>query len=221
MSLGKWMGVFLCWLGCGIAARAQLGVYGLYQGTSLTGIRCLSSTGICSNVNDMTPYATGDNKVNPSGGFGGVYYNFRNLGPMRFGFDARAGELHSNKSAVISAGGKNITSVQSYLGGVRGTFHTPISWILPYAEILAGFARSDAAVPAGGLSTSVPTPRVFDSYVQYEGLVGADIRIAPFLDLRAIELGIGEMNEVGSSNGASTTSMGMRSIGAGVVLHIP
>jgi hypothetical protein len=169
----------------------------------------------------MTPNVKGDDKVNPSGGFGGIYYNFRNLGPLRLGVDARAGELHSNKSAVISAGGKNITTVQSYLGGVRGTFHTPISWINPYAEVLAGFARSDAAVPPAGLVTSVPLPRTFDSYVQYEGVVGADIRLAPFLDLRAIELGIGEMNQVGGSNGASTSSMGTRSIGAGFVLHLP
>ncbi len=214
-----------------MAAQAQFGVYGIYQGTSLTGIPCLSSTGVCSNQPDVGPLQPGDNKVDPTGGFGGIFYDFRSYGPIRLGVDLRAGELHANKSAVSSAGGKDITTAQSYLGGVRGEVRTPISWLKPYAEILFGYTRSDAAVPicettTGGTylcngSVGTPAPRALDSYLQYEGLIGADIRITSFLDLRAPELGLGEMNQVGNSNNASTSSIGVRSVGAGIVLHLP
>jgi hypothetical protein len=222
MSFGKWMGVVVLGLGCAVAARAQAGVYGMYQGTSLTGIPCLSSNGLCSNVGFNTPDVSGGNKVNTTGGLGGVYYDFRSFGPMRFGVDVRAGELHADKSAVASAGAHNITSGQNYLAGVRGSFHAHYSWLKPYVEVLAGFARSDAAVPPGSVTASgLLPPRSFDTYVQYEGLAGADIRITSFLDLRAIELGLGEMNQFGNSNGASTSSIGVRSISAGVVFHLP
>jgi hypothetical protein len=205
---------------CGVAmvfglagtARAQLGLYGMYTGTEMSGVQCLS-TAPCSSPN-------GD--VRPWGGFGGVYYDFRNIGPVRIGVDFRAGGLHSNRSASSSAGGSNVVGSQTFLGGLRGSIKTPISWLSPYAQISAGYTRSDVTEPAiTTLATaSNPTPvRTYDGFIQYEGFIGADVHVFPFLDVRPIELGIGNMNRVGSG-GQGSTSVGLMSIGAGVVLRI-
>ena len=210
MNFGKWFAVVLVWLGFGLAAHAQLGVYGLFAGTTLTNIKCLDPNGVCSSANG---------KVSPLATFGGVYYDFYKLGPVKLGVDFRAGDLHSNKSAVYYGGGTGATTAQSFLGGVRGLVPTPWSWLKPYGQISAGWARSNAALAPTG--TSSLTPQVYDHYFEYEAFAGADVRLFSVLDLRAIEVGIGNMNQMGASNGASTTSMGVRSIGAGLVFHLP
>jgi len=192
-------------------ARAQLGLYGMYTGTEMSGVQCLS-TAPCSSPN-------GD--VRPWGGFGGVYYDFRNIGPVRIGVDVRAGGLHSNRSASSSAGGSNIVSAQTFLGGLRGSIKTPITWLSPYAQISAGYTRSNVTEPVNlTLATSATNanpPRTYDGFIQYEGFVGADVHVFPFLDVRPIELGIGNMNRAGTGNGS--TSVGLLSIGAGFVLR--
>ncbi len=192
-------------------ARAQLGLYGMYTGTEMSGVQCLSTTA-CSSPN-------GD--VRPWGGFGGAYYDFHNFGPVRIGVDLRAGGLHSNRSASSPAGGSNIVSAQTFLGGLRGSIKTPVTWLSPYAQISAGYTRSNVTEPAtSSLATaSNPTPaRRYDGFIAYEGFIGADVHVFPFLDVRPIELGIGNMNRVGSG-GQGSTSVGLMSIGAGIVLR--
>jgi hypothetical protein len=49
--------------------------------------------------------------------------------------------------------------------------------------------------------------------------VGVDIHVFPLIDLRPVELGIGNMNRFGSGNG--TSSIGVRTIGAAIVFHTP
>jgi len=100
-----------------------------------------------------------------------------------------------------------VTSSNTVLGGVRGTFHTKFSWLRPYAEIAVGRTSTDAA----------NGPGLFSSYVRYQGFGGLDIRIMSVMDLRAIELGLGNMNEVSGGSG----SISVRSIGAAIVFHTP
>jgi hypothetical protein len=116
-------------------------------------------------------------------------------------------DMKSNKSASTSAGGPNATSANTILGGVRGTFHTPISWLKPFGEIGIGRTSTDAA----------NGPGLFSSYLRYEGFAGIDIRILPVLDLRAVEVGLGNMNAIGGGSG----SISVRSVGASVVFHTP
>jgi hypothetical protein len=217
MRLGKVLAVVLLGLGCGVAAQAQLGVYGLFSATGFTGIHCYSTTGVnCSNGTANG----GTGNVNPTGLSGGAYYDFKTLGPVRLGVDLRGGNNHANKSASSSAGGDGITGGSYFLGGVRGSIHTPISWLKPYAQISAGYAHSDVTEPIVAGTVAAPNPpRADDNFLQFEGFVGADIHVLPLLDLRAIELGIGNMNRIGSGTG--TSSAGVRSIGVGVVLHLP
>jgi len=205
--------VFLCLAG---TARAQFGVYGMYEGTDTTSITCLSTTVACSSP--------GGN-VKPFGGVVGVYYDFKTIGPMRLGGDFRGEFLHANKSAADSVGGQGVTRVHSALGGVRASFKTPISFLRPYAQISAGWASSNAtercvvtATFSGGIC-SAEAP--FDNFLKYEVFAGADIRVFPILDLRPIELGIGGMSRIGSGSSGGSTSLGVRSIGAGLVFHLP
>ena len=46
-----------------------------------------------------------------------------------------------------------------------------------------------------------------------------DVRVFPILDVRVIELGIGGMDRVGP--GLSASSLGVKSISAGIVFHLP
>ena len=214
MNFGKWFGVAVLWLGCGLAARAQFGAYVMYSASELSGIQCFDPQGLCSGAGG---------KVKPSGLFGGMYYDFRDVGPVRLGVDVRGGRTTSNKSATSSGGGDNATGSNQVLAGVRGSIHTPITWIRPYAEIAAGWASSNATEPFGPqtLSLSIPTtpPRAYDNFVQYEGLVGVDLKILPVVDLRPIELGLGNMSRVGSGLGSSSAFI--KTIGFGLVFHMP
>jgi len=201
MSFGKWFGVVLAGFGMGAVAHGQLGVYGTYSADKLSGITCLATApSVCSSTGGA---------VNPSGLGGGVYYDFKTLGPIRLGGDVRGGVLHSNRSASSVTGGKNATTANTVLAGVRASFKTPFAALKPYIEGAGGWTRSDATEAA----------HTYDNFAQYEVFAGADVRIFPMLDLRAIELGIGNMNRFGSGSG--TGSVTVKTIGAGIVLHLP
>jgi len=204
--------VFLCLAG---TARAQFGVYGMYEGTDTTSITCLSTGVPCSSPNG---------NVKPFGGVVGVYYDFKTFGPVRLGGDFRGEFLHANKSAADSVGGQGVTRVHSALGGLRASFKTPISFLRPYAQVSAGWASSNATekcvtatIPSGSICVAEAP---FDNFVKYEVFAGADLRVFPILDVRPIELGIGGMSRVGSG-GSGSNSLGVRSIGAGLVFHLP
>jgi hypothetical protein len=204
-------------LGGAVAAHAQVGVYVGYQATGLSGITCFEVAPIkCSSTGG---------KVNPAGVQAGAYYDFRNVGPMRLGVDFRGGTQHSNKSATSSAGGNDSTVWDDALLGVRGSFHTPISWLNPYVQVSAGYARSNATLPFGTAAISsgtTPLPRTEDNFIVYEGFAGLTIHIFPMIDLRPVEVGIGNMNRFGNSSSTDgPSSVGIKTIGASVVFHLP
>jgi hypothetical protein len=233
MSFRNFFGVVLLGLGVSAAAHAQLGVYGMYSVNQNTGVQCLSlAPNNCSNGTAGRSFISAGSygspstgHVNPQGLSGGIYYDFKTYGPVRLGVDLRGGDAHSNKSGASSSGGSDSTRASYFLAGVRGSIHTPISWLKPYAQVSVGYSRSDVTEPANTAvspGTSTVPPRYFDDYLQYEGFVGADVKVLPFLDLRAIELGLGNMNRIGSGSSADgNSSVGVRSLGAGVVFHMP
>jgi hypothetical protein len=210
MNFRKSLIVALLGLGCAAAAHAQAGVYIGYTGTRLSGIDCLEVSVSCSN--GAAPGASGN--VNPSGIQFGGYYDFKTVGPVRLGLDLRGGDYHSNKSATSFAGGKNTVGLDDVLLGVRGSFHTKYSWLSPYAQVSAGYAKSDATL-------ANPT-EARDNFVLYEVFVGVDLHVFPIIDLRPVELGIGNMNRFGSgSSDGGSSSAGVKTIGAAIVLHLP
>lgn len=216
MRFCKSLAVVLLGLGCAVAARAQAGVYVGYVATRLSGMKCYDPQGQCSSTGGV---------VNPAGIQVGAYYDFRTLGPMRLGLDLRGGTLHSNKSATSSAGGNDATGYDNLLLGVRGSFHTRYLWLSPYAQVSAGYARSNATLPFGASTLNgagVPVARTEDNFAVYEGLAGITIHVFPVIDLRPIELGIGNMNRFGGTATVDGSgSVGLMSIGAAVVFHLP
>jgi len=225
-----------------VAAHAQLGVYATATGNWFGGVNCPSFA---------SPCAENDGKVKPFGGNFGAYYDYGTLGPMKWGFDARGAVQSSNKRADAAAGGPGIVKNYEFLGGVRGTFRTPIKWLHPYAEVAGGFTRNNA----NGLYTNTITtnqntlvtqsvlsydPATYHYYGLVKGFVGLDIPLLPYLSLRAVELGLG--GAIGSVptlqtttvtvSGTSMTSStkvntyspswhGVQSIGAGIVFTLP
>jgi hypothetical protein len=214
MNLRKFSVVVLLGLASAVAAHAQFGVYGTYSATRLSGITCFDPQGQCSSTGG---------KVNPAGIAGGVYYDFKKVGPVLLGVDFRGGVAKSNKSATSSAGGENATESDTFLLGVRAVFHPKITWLKPYGQFSMGYARSNATEPFGAATvcsaTNYTCPRVMDNFLQYEVFAGVDIHVLPIVDLRPVELGIGNMNRFGSGSGPG--SVGVKSISAGFVFHLP
>ncbi len=176
-------------------ARAQFAIYGTVAGERMSGFTCQAVNNQC---------ASNDGAVRPFGSNFGVYYDFRSVGPVRLGADLRGSYLSYNKSAVEYLGGAGVVKQYGALGGVRGSIGTPIRILHPYAEALVGFAKMNAA------STN---PQIYSNYTQVQGFIGADVAIAPYLDIRAIEFGAGAL--------FGPDTHGTQSIGAGLVFHMP
>jgi hypothetical protein len=177
----------------GIAA-AQVGVYGLFDATRIS-----SLTGQPSVITGRRL-----NSTSPVGGVLGVYYDFRNFGPVRVGVDLRGSLLRTKRGAdedFLGAG----THINSFLGGVRVSFRTPIKVIQlkPYLQASAGLGRSDF-----GLS-----PNLSNGF-EYHGYAGVDIKLLPVLDWRAVELGYGGID----GNGHNYP---LGSVSTGFVVHLP
>jgi hypothetical protein len=228
MNFRKTLAVVLFGGLCGAAAHAQAGVYIGYTGARLSGIPCDEvapaecANGAMGGTLQPSGAVTGGQQgvVNPSGTQGGVFFDFKNVGPIRLGLDLRGGDFHSNKSATSSAGGKNATGLDDILLGVRGSFHTKYSWLSPYVQVSAGYARSNATEPFGTIDYQFT--RYEDSFVMYEGFAGVDIHVFPVIDLRPVELGIGNMNRFGSGSAYDgPSSVGVKSIGAALIFHLP
>ncbi len=179
------------------AARAQIGVYATVTGERITGITCLDPSGQCA--------ATGG-VVHPYGATFGGYYDFRNVGPVRLGLDVRGGVLSANKSAQSYQASGSLIRHYSALGGVRASLATPIKYIRPYGEVAFGYGKTNAA--GYSVLTGINS---YSNYTQAEGLLGVDVPVLPYLDIRAIEFGAGALF------GSNTHSF--QSIGAGVVFH--
>jgi hypothetical protein len=183
-------------------AHAQVGVYGTVTVNRLTGLQ--SSPLASGAVNDS---------VDPVGGGGGIYYDFKTLGPVRLGADLR-GTITDSKQGAYTFSRSTGTRIYSTLGGIRGSFHTPWVPVKPYVQISAGLGRSDY-----GLSTFDPTtgkPTIHNNF-QFEGFAGVDLKLLPYMDFRVVELGYGALTSFGTDG--HTYPIG--SLSSGVVFHLP
>ena len=182
-------------------AHAQFGVYATITGENLSSFKCMTVT--AAPTTGCT--TTGTNvSVKPYGANFGAYYDFRNFGPARIGFDVRGGVLNSSKDTFENLTSSDVIRQYTALGGVRASFGTPIKFIRPYAEIAGGYARFG--------SVNVFSTYPLSNYGEFEGLVGVDVPILPYMDIRAIEFGGGALLGGGSTHG-------LESIGAGIVFH--
>ncbi len=184
--------------GLAAAARAQTSVYGTVSVEHVTGIQCLQT--ICGS---------GDGTTNPLGGFGGGWYDFHSIGPVRLGIDVRAGSTVGNKNAATYFNTAR-PRVFSVLGGVRASLGTPIFHLHPYVEGAVGLAKSNVTIPEDATTGQV----VYHSGIQYRGFAGVDLPLLPALDFRVVELGAGSLRNLGNN-------YPIESISSGLVLHLP
>lgn len=225
------------------AAHAQVGVYGMVTGQRFGGVNCPTFAAPCAEN-------SGHGQL--YGGAFGAYYEFFRVGPVRLGADARGAILTSNKRADSSAGGAGIFRQYEAMGGARASVATPLRWLRPYAEILVGYTHNNAnglyTVTTNVNNTTTPgttvtlanfNPSVYQSQPAFKGLIGADVHLGSVVDIRAIELGIGDAfgssttvvttTNTTSATGVTTTtsavsatspsSHGLASIGAGLVFR--
>jgi hypothetical protein len=179
-------------------AYAQFGVYGTVTVNRLSG-------------QQNSPFATGsvNNSVDPLGGGGGIYYDFKTIGPVRLGVDVRGTITNSKQGAYTFFRGGG-TRIYSSLGGIRASFHTPWAPVKPYVQGSVGLGRSDYGLFTNGAI-------VVHSNFQYEGFAGVDLKILPIMDFRVVELGYGALTSFGSDG--HTYPIG--SLSSGVVFHLP
>ncbi len=181
-------------------AHAQLGVYGTVTVNRLSG-------------QQGSPYAaSGDrvnNSVDPLGGGGGIYYDFKTIGPIRLGADLRGTITNSKQGAYTDFRGTG-TRIYSTLGGVRASFHTPFVPVKPYVQFSAGLGRSDYGLTTNGAV-------VIHNNFQLEGFAGVDVKLLPIMDFRVVELGYGAL--IGGGNNGHNYPIG--SLSSGVVFHLP
>ncbi len=181
-------------LSAAVGAQAQVGIFGQLTGQRVTGVQCKFTT--CSNTEGIDYL---------QGGGGGIYYNFRRFGPALLGVDVRADTLASNKSASTPIAGKNAARYTSLMGGARATFHVPVTFMRPYGEVDLGWVRR-------------VNPQLYgiDNFFGYRVYGGLDFAVAPIMDVRVPEVGIGQ--NIGFGGVKSNT---VESVSIGVVFHMP
>jgi hypothetical protein len=192
-----------------VSAKAQVGVYGMFTVDRLSNI--------ASSPLPVPPNSTGTafaraNTVDPIGGTGGVYYDFMKLGPVKLGADLRGSIMTTKRGAYISFNGPG-ARIYSVLGGVRGSFQTPIKSLKPYLQISAGLGRSDYGLFSG--SGSGPNP-VYSNF-EYEGLAGLDIKLLPIMDWRVAEFSYGGLDPFGTYS----HNYPIKQVSMGFVFHLP
>jgi hypothetical protein len=197
-------------------ARAQFSVYGAATVDHMSGIQSSPVLNTLAPA-PCTPY---NNTVDPIGVTGGISYEFKTLGPATLSFDVRGSHTSSHKGAQADAEGTG-THLWSALGGLKANFKTPKQYLLPYAQLSAGYARSNFGVltDASVYPTASPTyPGIAtQNALEYHVYAGVDLKLSSFLDFRAAELGFGALQSFGTYG----HSYPVLSVSTGVVFHIP
>ena len=189
------------------SAHAQFGVYGMFTVDRLSNIA--SSPLPAPTTDDANARL---NTADPLGGTGGVYYDFKKVGPFTLGADLR-GTILTTKRGANNSFNDTGTRIYSVLGGVRGVIHTPKDWLKPYIQGSVGLGRSDY-----GLSNTTSTGQVilYDNF-EYQGLAGLDIKLLPVLDYRVAEFGYGGLNPFGDNS----HNYPIKQVSMGFVFHLP
>src|ERR1700750_677753 len=122
-----------------VSTQAQVGVYGMFTVDRLSNI---ASSPLPLPPNSTDPVFARSHTADPLCGKGGVYYDFMKLGPVKLGADLRGSILTTKRGAYINFNGPG-AHIYSVLGGVRGSFQTPVKSLKPYLQISVGLGRSD------------------------------------------------------------------------------
>jgi hypothetical protein len=193
------------------SAHAQFGVYGMFTADRLSNI--------ASSPLPFPPDAESferSNSVNPLGGTGGVYYNFKKTAHVTLGADVRGSILTTKRGAYVDFNGPG-ARLYSVLGGVRAEFHPPIKVLKPYIQGSVGLGRSDYGLFVDMPQSTAPTPIKIFSNFEWQALAGLDIKLLPIMDYRVIELGYGGLDPFGTYS----HNYPVKQISMGFVFHLP
>ncbi|HTC76872.1 MAG TPA: hypothetical protein VK684_14930 [Edaphobacter sp.] len=196
-----------------VSSQAQVGVYGMFTVDRLSRI---ASSPLPPPPNSSDPAFARSDTVDPIGGTGGVYYDFMKLGPVKLGADVRGSILTTKRGAYINFNGPG-AHIYSVLGGVRGSFQTPVKSLKPYLQISVGLGRSDYGLYTGRPASTQPLPNIIYNNFQYEGLAGLDIKLLPVLDWRVAEFGYGGLDPFGTYS----HNYPIKQVSMGFVFHLP
>ena len=196
-----------------VSAKAQIGVYGMFPVDRLSNI---ASSPLPLPPNSTGPAFARANTVDPVGGTGGVYYDFLKLGPVKLGADLRGSIMTTKRGAYLNFNGPG-ARIYSVLGGVRGSFQTPVKSLKPYVQISAGLGRSDYGLYSNLPASNQPVPNVIYSNFEYEGLAGLDIKLLPIMDWRVAEFGYGGLDPFGTFS----HNYPIKQVSMGFVFHLP
>ncbi len=182
-------------------AQAQLGLYGTVTVQRMSGISGspVTTTGVSYNDN-----------VDPLGGTGGIYYDFKDFGPVRLGADLRGSIVTTHRGALASSNGAG-ARINSGLGGVRAVIRTPFPYLKPYLEGAAGVGATNYGVLTGN------TGVLLRNNFEYHIYAGVDIKVFPIMDFRAAEFGYGGLDPFGTGS----HNYPLKSVSTGVVFHLP
>jgi hypothetical protein len=186
-----------------LAAFVLLSAVGMAADAQVASIYVTSSSGRFSNVQTgviSTPSGYQEQHTNfwTSGIGGGVTLNFLPVGPIKLGLDFR-GSTHPGTVGADTA-----------MGGVKLGFNPPLIRLKPYLQASGGYVATRTGNISGGGTFA-------NKYAAWEILGGVDVPLAPFLDLRVVELGGGTgFNVPGLS---STPNISLFTVNSGLVLH--
>jgi hypothetical protein len=136
---------------------------------------------------------------------GGVTFNFLPIGPVRLGFDLR-GSTRPGTNGVDTA-----------LFGLKAGVKLPTIPLKPYIQGSGGYVSARATNVSGYGGANRVGGTFSTQYAAYEILGGVDYSVAPFIDLRLIEVGGGKGYD---ENGYNTGQvLGLFTLNSGVVFH--
>ncbi len=180
-----------------LAARTQvISLYGTFSDTHLSGL-------INGTTGNVTSGYTASTTSHWTPGFGvGATFGVLPIGPVHLGFDIRASIKPGNDGSDL------------ILAGPRLGIKLPVIRLKPYIQASAGYLRTRTTIahtplPAGAQDTA--------TFAAYEFLGGVDYPIAPFIDIRVIELGGGQGISAFPSGPGSNVSL--FTVNSGLVVH--
>jgi hypothetical protein len=196
-----------------VSAHAQVGVYGMFTVDRISNI---ASSPLPLPPNSTDPAFKRSNSVDPLGGTGGVFYDFKKAGLVTLGVDLRGSIMNTKRGAYVNFNGPG-ARIYSVLGGVRAQFHPPIKVLKPYIQGSVGLGRSNYGLFSDQDPSPNPQPTKIYSNFEWEGLAGLDIKLLPILDYRVVELGYGGLDPFGTYS----HNYPIKQVSMGFVFHLP
>lgn len=190
------------------AAHAQIvSIYGTYSPLHASNV----ATGSIANppapgTSFSSGYTEQYTSFFTSGFGGGVTLGALPLGPIHLGFDLRG----STKPGTVGA--------DTAFAGIRLGFKPPLLPIKPYVQASGGYVSTRTFNTTTTFPGGAPIGGTFtNKYAAYLIAAGVDYKLAPFFDLRLIEVGVGQALDV--LGGSSAPNATILTLNTGLVFH--